>query len=242
MQPSESPTRQISDISLVRGEDDSMNCGPNNQLVSMVVLANPGSVMEFYWGDPSEENWPHNTGPLMTYMGACDTSSPRPATSLMAQPHSGSESTRSAGSRTGPLGISRTSVAVHIVLLSSSGRTTYLVNSTHSEQKTHLFDAPDAGKLAPGDYLVRKEIIALHRTQTLGGAEFYPSWTQIRVWWLANGHAQPNRLLRRRIQQPRHRRSKHLYKGSALRPSLSRSARVEPRFARGHDWPAVDEQ
>ena len=36
-------------------------------------------------------------------------------------------------------------------------------------------------QVAPGDYLVRHEIIALHLAQSLGGAEFYPSCTQIRV-------------------------------------------------------------
>ena len=35
--------------------------------------------------------------------------------------------------------------------------------------------------IAPGDYLVRQEIIGLHLAQTEGGAEFYPSCTQIRV-------------------------------------------------------------
>jgi hypothetical protein len=36
-------------------------------------------------------------------------------------------------------------------------------------------------QVSPGDYLVRHEIIALHLAVTLGGAEFYPSCTQIRV-------------------------------------------------------------
>ena len=36
-------------------------------------------------------------------------------------------------------------------------------------------------KVAPGDYLVRNEIIALQLAVSLGGAEFYPSCTQIRV-------------------------------------------------------------
>jgi hypothetical protein len=35
--------------------------------------------------------------------------------------------------------------------------------------------------IAPGQYLVRQEIIALHLATTLGGAEFYPSCTQINV-------------------------------------------------------------
>ena len=36
-------------------------------------------------------------------------------------------------------------------------------------------------QVAPGDYLVRHELIALQLATTLGGAEFYPSCTQIRV-------------------------------------------------------------
>ena len=35
--------------------------------------------------------------------------------------------------------------------------------------------------LAPGGYLIRQEIIALHLATTLGGAEFYPSCTQLNV-------------------------------------------------------------
>ena len=55
-QPSDSPIRQISDISPVKGADNpSLNCGLNAQLATMVVPANPGSVVEFYWGDPGGE-------------------------------------------------------------------------------------------------------------------------------------------------------------------------------------------
>ena len=35
--------------------------------------------------------------------------------------------------------------------------------------------------LAAGDYLIRHEIIGLHLADTVGGAEYYPSCTQIRV-------------------------------------------------------------
>lgn len=35
--------------------------------------------------------------------------------------------------------------------------------------------------IAPGEYLLRHEIIALHTAMTAGGAEFYPSCTQIKV-------------------------------------------------------------
>jgi hypothetical protein len=56
-QPSDSPIRQISDISPVKGSNNpSLNCGLNAQLATQVVPANPGSVMEFYWGNPGGSN------------------------------------------------------------------------------------------------------------------------------------------------------------------------------------------
>jgi hypothetical protein len=51
-----SPIRQISDIGPVKGADNpDINCGLSAQFASMVVPANPGSSMEFYWGDPGNE-------------------------------------------------------------------------------------------------------------------------------------------------------------------------------------------
>jgi hypothetical protein len=48
--PSDSPIRQISDVVPVKGANNaSLNCGLNAQLATLVVPANPGSVMEFYW-------------------------------------------------------------------------------------------------------------------------------------------------------------------------------------------------
>ena len=54
--PSPSPIRQIYDISPVKGASNpDLNCGMSAQLASLVVPANPGSSMEFYWGDPGGE-------------------------------------------------------------------------------------------------------------------------------------------------------------------------------------------
>ena len=47
--------------------------------------------------------------------------------------------------------------------------------------------------LTPGDYLIRHEIIALHLATSLGGAEFYPSCTQVRVG--GTGSGQPNQTV-----------------------------------------------
>lgn len=43
--------------------------------------------------------------------------------------------------------------------------------------------------LAPGNYLIRHEIIALHLGEQQGGAEFYPSCTQLKVG--GSGSGQP---------------------------------------------------
>jgi len=54
---SDSPIRQISDIGPVKGSNNpSLNCGLNAQLATMVVPANPGSVMQFFWGNPGGGN------------------------------------------------------------------------------------------------------------------------------------------------------------------------------------------
>jgi Auxiliary Activity family 9 (formerly GH61) len=59
-QPTDSPIRQIADISPVKGANNPyLNCGLAAKLATMVVSVNPGSVMEFYWGNPSGTNVSH---------------------------------------------------------------------------------------------------------------------------------------------------------------------------------------
>lgn len=60
----------------------------------------------------------------------------------------------------------------------SPGHTTY--QTRHTVNGTPI-SVTLPTQVAPGDYLVRNEIIALHLAETLGGAEFYPSCTQIRI-------------------------------------------------------------
>lgn len=47
-------------------------CGLSAKNAEMVVPANPGSVFSVQWsGGDGISKWPHNTGPLMTYMASC---------------------------------------------------------------------------------------------------------------------------------------------------------------------------
>jgi hypothetical protein len=49
--------------------------------------------------------------------------------------------------------------------------------------------------LMPGNYLIRHEIIALHLATAMGGAEFYPSCTQLRVGGNQTGGPADNELV-----------------------------------------------
>ncbi|KAI0291054.1 glycosyl hydrolase family 61-domain-containing protein [Multifurca ochricompacta] len=154
-QPTDSPIRQIDDIGPVKGASNPyLNCGQAAQLATMVVPANPGSVMEFYWGNPGQENWPHNTGPFMTYMAVCDTST--------CDKFNGSTAKWFKIDQIGK----------------KSDMTTWYQQDVMNGKPISVTLPND---VAPGDYLVRHEIIALHLAMTPGGAEFYPSCTQIRV-------------------------------------------------------------
>lgn len=49
--------------------------------------------------------------------------------------------------------------------------------------------------IAPGNYLIRHEIIALHLGTERGGAEFYPSCAQLKIGGNGNGAPAPNELV-----------------------------------------------
>ena len=81
-----SPIRLISDISPVKGASNKdLFCGLNAALAEMVVPANPGSNVTFQWSGGAGQKWPHNTGPLMTYLASCGSTSCDKFDSLDAQ-------------------------------------------------------------------------------------------------------------------------------------------------------------
>lgn len=49
--------------------------------------------------------------------------------------------------------------------------------------------------LAPGGYILRSEIIALHLGTEMGGAEFYPSCSQLQVGGTQTGKPNNNELV-----------------------------------------------
>ncbi|TFK48010.1 hypothetical protein OE88DRAFT_1635457 [Heliocybe sulcata] len=159
-----SPIRQISTISPVKGATNKdMFCGADAQVASVVASADPGSKVTFTWSGGAGQNWPHNTGPLVTYMGACEGTTCDKYTATDTKWFKIDEMGKEANDPS-------TWVQQEIM-----DRGTYTVTLPSD--------------LAPGDYLIRHEIIALHLAMTMGGAEFYPSCTQVRI--TGNGNAAP---------------------------------------------------
>ncbi|KIP01552.1 glycoside hydrolase family 61 protein [Phlebiopsis gigantea 11061_1 CR5-6] len=163
-----SPIRLVSDIGPVKGATNpDIICGLSAQNAEMVVNANPGSVFSIQWsGGDGVSKWPHNTGPLMTYMASCGST-----------PCNEFNATGAKWFKIDQLGLSDPSVPTwYQADISSNGDS---------------FDVTLPQNLAPGGYLVRHEIIALHLADTLGGAEFYPMCTQVMVGGSGNGSPSP---------------------------------------------------
>ncbi|KAI9567884.1 glycoside hydrolase family 61 protein [Boletus coccyginus] len=154
-QPTPSIIRQINDISPVKGASNPyLNCGQDAQKADLVANANPGSRLQFLWLDGDGTNWPHNTGPLMTYMASCgDTTCDQ------------YNSTDAEWFKIDETGLEPGNVTWYQQNIMNRGPANVTIPST----------------LQSGQYLIRHEIIALHLATTVGGAEFYPSCTQVNV-------------------------------------------------------------
>ncbi|KAL4063410.1 glycosyl hydrolase family 61-domain-containing protein [Scleroderma yunnanense] len=157
--PNASPTpaivRQINNVAPVKNSTNPyLNCGQAAQLAALVADANPGSQFQFWWNGGDGSPWPHNTGPLMTYMASCvnTTCDQYDSTNAMW------------------FKIMETGL--------QPGNMTWYQQNLMDGSPTNVTIPSD---LAPGQYLIRHEIIALHLATQLGGAEFYPSCTQVNI-------------------------------------------------------------
>ncbi|KAF8066992.1 glycoside hydrolase family 61 protein [Lyophyllum atratum] len=147
--------RQINDVSPTKGaKNAAVNCGPGAGPAANVADAMPGSKLTFDWTGGDLSNWPHNTGPMLTYMASC-------------------------GSTTCDKFDAQTAKWFKIQQV---GRK----SSGDAWAQADLMTGSPApvtipSNIAPGNYLIRHEIIALHLANSPGGAEFYPSCAQLRI-------------------------------------------------------------
>jgi hypothetical protein len=145
-----------------------LTCGPGALAASQMADANPGDTMTFDWRGADYSHWPHNTGPMLTYMASCGSSSCDQFDPAQAKWFK----IRQVGRKNGnPQWVQQD--------VFDGGVDTVTIPSN----------------LAPGNYLVRHEIIALHLATQRGGAEFYPGCAQVRIGGSQTGKPSESELV-----------------------------------------------
>lgn len=163
-----SPIRQVTSQDPIYGATNpSVNCGTGAPNAALVVDAMPGSKLSWDWRTASLGLWPHDTGPMLTYLASC-------------------------GSTTCDQFDARTAKWFKIDQAGQDGHGGWIQKQIMNGA---VYNATLPKNLAPGQYLVRHEIIALHLATTKGKAEFYPSCQQIKVGGNGTGVPSQDELL-----------------------------------------------
>ncbi|KAI0781073.1 glycosyl hydrolase family 61-domain-containing protein [Trametes elegans] len=158
----DSAIRLVADINPVKGSNNpDLNCGRDAQPAKLVANANPGSAVEIGWNGGGGQQWPHNVGPVLTYLASCGSKS-------CADVDAGN---------------------LQWFKINEVGKKdndpSKWVQEDFMSGKTYTINLPD--DLAAGNYMLRNEIIALHLATEKGGAEFYPACMQLKVGGDATG-------------------------------------------------------
>lgn len=164
-----SPIRMVANNGPVKGASNpDLACGLSAQKAQLVAPANPGSLLSIQWSGGSgggSQHWPHQVGPLLTYMASCGSTS---------------------CDQFDPTGA--TWFKINQAGLESDGSTWYQGAIANSGD---TFDINLPQNLAPGGYLIRHEIISLQNGISVGGAEFYPACFQVMIGGNGNGVPSP---------------------------------------------------
>lgn len=137
-------------------------CGPNSKVAPGNARVMPGDTLGFDWKSPNFDNWPHNTGPEITYLASCGDVTCDKFNAADARWFKIDERSKKSDGKW-----------FQEDLMSGALATVKL-----------------PGNLAAGNYLVRHEIIALHIANTPQGAEFYPGCAQLIVGGSQTGRPQ----------------------------------------------------
>ncbi|KIJ33027.1 lytic polysaccharide monooxygenase, partial [Sphaerobolus stellatus SS14] len=152
----DSPIRLVDMINPVKGATNpAVNCGSNAAKAKLVAEANPGSNIAFNWSGGSSQHWPHRVGPLITYLASCGDTTCDQYDPKDAQWFKIDQQ----GQKPDNLG-------------------DWASNDLNLGKSVNV-KIPEA--TPPGNYLIRHEIVALHVATAQGGAEFYPSCTQVEI-------------------------------------------------------------
>ncbi|KZP25045.1 lytic polysaccharide monooxygenase [Athelia psychrophila] len=158
-----SPIRPISTQGPVKGASNpSMFCGMNATAASEVATVAAGATVQVGWQAIDNGTWFHNVGPMMAYMASCGD--------VTCDKYDGTDAKWFKIMEQG---------------LEADGKTWYQAGL----QSGVVPNVTIPSNLAAGNYLLRHEIINLALAVTNGGAEFYPSCSQLTV--TGSGTAKP---------------------------------------------------
>ncbi|VDB95828.1 unnamed protein product, partial [Peniophora sp. CBMAI 1063] len=136
--------------------DKQMSCGLSPvSNAALVADANAGSALEVLWVGQGNTNWIHEVGPVMHYMAEC--TGVDDCTTF--------DSANAKWFKIDEQGF-------------KSDGTTWVMQDLYNGKPVKL-NIPE--NLKSGNYLLRSEVIALHRANVEGGAEFYPNCVQLKV-------------------------------------------------------------
>lgn len=162
--------RQLGDVGPIRdAQSPDLNCGIGaSKSAELVAEANPGSTLQLMWHNGEDKNWDHLVGPLLTYMASC-----------------GSESC----TQFDPIAAKAKWFKIQQVGRKTDGNREW-VQSEFLNGTPAVVRLPPT--LAPGNYLLRHEIISLHNSSVLYGVNFYESCAQLRVGGSQTGKPKDN--------------------------------------------------
>jgi hypothetical protein len=165
----DSAIRRVFSQDPIKGANNrDINCGTGAIPASLISEANPGSKLEFDWKGASGGNWPHNTGPMITYMASCGDVSCDKFDPIKAKWFKISQQGRKQNGN-------------------------WVQEDIMKGQFSPPVTVPQ--NLAPGNYMVRHEIIALHLATQRGGAEFYAGCMQLKIGGSGTGAPEANELV-----------------------------------------------
>ncbi|CAK5284788.1 unnamed protein product [Mycena citricolor] len=152
--PNPSIVRQISTVSPVKDlSSTDLICGNSATKASQVATVAAGSAMQVTLLTLSG-NWFHDVGPIMAYMASCGSTSCKDFDATGAK-----------------------WFKIYEAGLDPSTGTWFQANLDNGSPINVTIPA----NLKAGNYLLRTEVVALHTAQSPGGAEFYPSCSQLSV-------------------------------------------------------------
>lgn len=154
----DSPIRLVSTINPYKDPKGAgQTCGLNAKAAKLTAPLTAGSTMQLSWAEHKQQAWPHELGPLITYMAKV----PAGKTAATVDP------------------ATLDYFKIQQTGQKSKGSLKWVVED--QMKLNTMYNVAIPKNIPDGDYIMRHEIIALHLADKVGGAEFYASCFQVTV-------------------------------------------------------------